>query len=324
MKRTRTGRDGFTLIELLVVIAIIAILIALLVPAVQKVREAAARTQCENNLKQIGLALANFEGAYKYYPVGGLSVTPRSAWTTLILPYVEQDNVRNAYNATVDWTDPANSAIIKTPVKIYVCPTADPARTAYDTISGVQYPGAPIDYTNTNSIAANSFTGLAANGGYTSAGSASRAGIITSPTSSTNPAGTRVKQIIDGLSNTITVTECAFRPQYWHDGKMDTTGVPDSGSCAGAPGCVTGGVWASHQKGMSIGGYDPATVTTVNGGSKVINGTNGWEIYSMHREGAYASFGDGSVRLLGADMQPIVLFALITRAGGEVVNDPTN
>src|SRR5882724_3031272 len=94
-------RSGFTLIELLVVIAIIAILIALLVPAVQKVREAAARTHCQNNLKQIGLAMHNYLNAHKKLPANGtyaydgVTVTQVSAWSALarILPYVEQENL---------------------------------------------------------------------------------------------------------------------------------------------------------------------------------------------------------------------------------------
>src|SRR5262245_27183757 len=123
-----SSRRGFTLIELLVVLAIIAVLIGLLVPAVQKVRDAAARLSCANNLKQLGLALHNHHDSYGYFPSSvrpaGFTSLPRVSWTINLLPFIEQDNLRRNYDTTTNWSSPANLPLTSLPVKIFQCPAA--------------------------------------------------------------------------------------------------------------------------------------------------------------------------------------------------------
>src|SRR5688572_28506855 len=120
-------RRGFTLIELLVVIAIIAILIGLLLPAVQKVREAAARAKCQNNLKQIGLAVHGYESANNYFPPAGSYVKGAASVSystpAVILPYVEQESLQRLMNFALPYTDPVNIPSTKVRVPIYLCPS---------------------------------------------------------------------------------------------------------------------------------------------------------------------------------------------------------
>lgn len=119
---------GFTLIELLVVIAIIGILMALLVPALQGVRRAAARMSCQNNLKQIGLAIHNFHTARGYIPYQPEGTTLYSPFTSL-LPYIEQESMAKKYNPELSPTSPANAAIAAVPVATYICPAMKPPTT---------------------------------------------------------------------------------------------------------------------------------------------------------------------------------------------------
>src|SRR5215207_2550821 len=123
-------RSAFTLIELLVVIAIIAILIGLLLPAVQKVREAAARTKCQNNCKQIGLAILNHESQYGYFPPAGTTTASEGnlpkklhGWAVFILANLEQGNAITNYKWDEDWSSATNIVYGRTPMPIMTCPS---------------------------------------------------------------------------------------------------------------------------------------------------------------------------------------------------------
>src|SRR6476659_7135184 len=122
--RTRIARTGFTLVELLVVIAIIGILVAFLLPAVQAAREASRRSQCQNNLKQIGLAVQNHHDARRAFPMGRNRMDQFAvSWAFFILPYLEETAVYNSWNPKVEVFKPENDAAMRTPIEAYACPS---------------------------------------------------------------------------------------------------------------------------------------------------------------------------------------------------------
>jgi prepilin-type N-terminal cleavage/methylation domain-containing protein/prepilin-type processing-associated H-X9-DG protein len=282
---------GFTLIELLVVIAIIAVLIGLLLPAVQKVREAAARLKCQNNMKQIGIANHNYLSVYGTFPLGWDS---RHNIMVFILPHIEQGNVIEGYdynktwsNTTLNTSGKTNKALTSVDLALLQCPGAPTPR------PGQFVSDYPVsDYISTELYAIMNIP----------SGTANSSPLVQSFFGNDGKAPTPAK-ISDGLSNTFLLFEDVGRPEYWLNGKKQSTT-----SAAG------NAQWA-----------DPANRITVQKLSTCTNKTffncnNGNEIYSFHAGNSGANFlmGDGSVRFIPDSIPGPAFKALYTRAGGEV------
>jgi prepilin-type N-terminal cleavage/methylation domain-containing protein/prepilin-type processing-associated H-X9-DG protein len=342
----RRSRNAFTLIELLVVIAIICILVGLLLPAVQAAREASRRAQCTGNLKQVGLALHNYESALNCLPPGGESTdyttSPPStqfvdgaSTFTRLLGFIEQAAVFDAYNYSFDYNDTRgpNTTACGARLSAYVCPSSP---NAGGVLNGVPDPGDPsgarygrTDYGPTVYTDIDP-RGLARPGAPPATplrDPASRAdGLLASNL-------TPVAAVRDGLSNTIMVGEDAGRDDYCLSPYLEQyVSAKKTRPLTFLPkGAKRYWRWACEDSAFGVSGTPnnktrpdreevpystpPGPLNTAGNGA----GAND-ELFSFHPGNVNVLFGDGSVRTVKDGINPVILRALVTRKGGEILS----
>ena len=332
---------GFTLVELLVVIAIIGVLVALLLPAVQAAREAARRSQCANNFKQVGLGLHNFSSARKRFPPGDIYASTSNwppggagsscgpiptivapnrvgsyhdgyGWSFFILPFVEEETLYSQFDLNMGASTGSNFKLCAIPIKAYQCPDDPQAGTMVHTTGGNQNGTDPReDQQHTSMCAvADSFDhmcGFPIHRKYGATNSnSSNSGISEfSDSAFGNLEGARPAHISDGLSKTLFVGEVL----------------------GGGAGTYQGHFWTTHNMLDTADGINGAS--TVIGGAWPLVNSNGSNnncrdtgFSSFHPGGCHFVFGDGHVQFLSENIAQNILVALTTRAGNESVTEP--
>lgn len=284
-KPHQRSSHGFTLIELLVVIAIIATLIALLLPAVQQAREAARRSTCKNNLKQIGIAMHAYHEVKKMFPYGCLDEGDNNSsygWATFLLPYLDQGPLHEQLDFNkqrpVDLSNAQVAAAIATPLEVYICPTA-PLDTRYNSNKGRN------DYAGNNGTRED--------------------GIFVRITDGSNHKGkgtVSISNIVDGASNTFAVGESAFGALRSPDDY--STASDGSNSSSG----TDPGVWAGNIQDVPDGfdflDADDAPDEMVLKKTNVLYGIGRTDdsFGSYHQGGGHFLLGDGSVRFISENI----------------------
>ncbi len=335
---------GFTLVELLVVIAIIGILVALLLPAIQAAHEAARRSQCQSNMKQVVLATLNFEQAKGYLPPSKWQALNTSnhimghSTLTYLLPFVEEQTLADKWDWNQTWSWPtattaapdSNLTLSGTPIATFRCPTAPQERTTVNAAGVVQANTGYVDYRVCDAFSmasdkayktmvnekkvvdrpvprkGRSLQSILYNVGGTDANPISQ--IDSDPEAGTlyKPQYAKLKQTTDGLSQTMMWFETGGAPTHWIAGqKIEAVGNNKDE--------VQGGdSWAAYGNWYVI--HDRC-------GDSFFNCNNNEEIYSFHVGGAFFGFGDGAVHYISTDINPDVFVSLFTRDSGDVVSN---
>jgi prepilin-type processing-associated H-X9-DG protein len=337
---------------LLVVIAIIAVLMGLLLPAVQKVRESANRTQCQNNLKQIGLALHGYEGVYGFFPPAYLQTSGQGAgtsygitypddgwnglpgwgWGTLILPYIEQDSLYKSLNLDLPCWATENAPFVGTKVATFLCPSATGGSDGFPlqryTAGTSDDPQNPVPYSPTIFFAHCHYVTNAGQGGpwnrspayaydYTVpepvvVGSQTVLDVINGPFYRNS--STRVAQITDGLAQTVFVGESSsvLTDKTWV-GVVPWSCTPPHEPPVGIGGPNSGGCLVGAHSGPDP--HDHPNVI-IHAPGNPFGHTD--EMYAEHTQpGCNVLFGDGSVRFVGAFINPKTWWALSTMSAGD-------
>jgi prepilin-type N-terminal cleavage/methylation domain-containing protein len=337
MSRTQKQSNlnrGFTLVELLVVIAIIGVLVALLLPAIQAAREAARRSQCVNNLKQIGIAVQNYHDARKVVPVSarpvGLTDAPRIAAITHMLPYFEQVQLRQQFDLTKNWGHADNRTVVNTPISTLQCPSDPESPSRLDGLPEVNPWEPTISSPSAYSPTVWVDKRLADQGLVDKTNVDANGNALESPgIMEYNNVKVSFKNVTDGLSNTILFAESAGRPaRYFRGGVIN----PDLTASR-----VNSGGWCRPASDLLIQGWNIAEDEPL--GTAAVNATNGEDIVTSGYPHPYLStygtgapyafhpgvnnhvFGDGSVRPVNEEIDIREYARLVTRDGGEILSN---